>query len=86
VPPAAIVSESRSTSTEENALELAHILGPARILVVTDRYHVTRCERVFGRHFPAVEGVGVVSPPWVRTRGATREVLALGWYAVSGRL
>lgn len=86
VPPGAIVKETRSTSTEENARELAATLGPARVLVVTDRYHVLRCERVFARHFPAVEGVGVVSPPLIRARGALREVLAVGWYGLTGRL
>ena len=86
VPAPAIVTEDVSTSTEENARELAAVLGPARILVVTDRYHVLRCERVFARYFPEVGGVGVTSPPRVRARGALREVLAVGLYAVTGRL
>ncbi len=86
VPPSAIVAEDRSTSTEGNARELAGVLGPARVLVVTDRYHVLRCERVFGRYFREVDGVGATSPAWVRTRGAFREVLAVGLYAATGRL
>ncbi len=86
VPASAIVSETRSTSTETNAAELAPVLVGARVLVVTDRYHVMRCERVFRRHFPVAEAVGVRSPPWIRARGALREVAAVALYAVTGRL
>jgi len=86
VDPARIVSEDASTSTEENAAHLARVLDADRIVVVTDAYHVFRVERVFARHFDEVHGVGVRSPPWARARGALREVLAVGWYAVTGRL
>jgi uncharacterized SAM-binding protein YcdF (DUF218 family) len=87
VPRDVMVLEARSTSTEENARELAAILGPStRIAVVTDAYHVFRVERVFRRHFDHVEGVGVVSPAAVRARGALREVGAIGWYLLTGRL
>lgn len=82
-----IVVEDRSTSTEENAAYLAEELGAdVPIVVVTDGYHVFRVERVFGHHFDDVRGVGVRSPWWIRTRGALREVAAIGWYAVTGRL
>lgn len=86
VPREVMVLEARSTSTEENASELHALIGDARVLVVTDRYHVVRCTRVFGRWFPGPAGVGVVTSPGVRVRGALREVLALGWYAATGRL
>lgn len=82
-----IVVEARSTSTEENAAFLAEELGAdVPIVVVTDGYHVFRVERVFGHHFEDVRGVGVRSPWFVRARGALREVAALGYYAVTGRL
>ncbi|MEQ1564582.1 MAG: YdcF family protein [Myxococcota bacterium] len=86
VPEAAIVREERSTSTEENAAALREVLGDVPIVVVTDRYHVLRCERVFGRYFAEVEVVGAVSPPVVRWRGAVREVAAVVYYAARGRL
>jgi uncharacterized SAM-binding protein YcdF (DUF218 family) len=86
VPRDVMLREERSTSTEENASELFEMLGDVHLVVVTDRYHVLRCERVFGRYFSDVQVVGSVSPRWTRMRGALREVLALGFYAVLGRL
>lgn len=86
VPPAAIVSEAASTSTEENAQQIAAVLGDVPVLVVTDRYHVTRCRRVFGRYFTRVEVVGAVSPLQVRAAGSMREVLAIAYYVVRGRM
>ncbi|MCB9762483.1 MAG: YdcF family protein [Alphaproteobacteria bacterium] len=85
VPRRAILLEDRSTSTEENARNAATIAGP-RVLVVTDAYHVARAERVFGRYFDEAVGVGSVGPLDARTRGALREVAAIGWYGVRGRL
>ena len=38
------------------------------------------------RHFAEAGGAGSVGMVWPRARGALREVGALGWYAVSGRL
>jgi len=87
VPDSAIVLESRSTSTEENAAFARAILGhDARVLVVTDRFHVFRARRVFARHFEDVDAVGCVSAPWPRIRGALREVIAVASYAATGRL
>lgn len=86
VPQQAIIREERSTSTEENAALLRELLGDVSVLVVTDRYHVWRCERVFRRHFSQADAVGTTSPPWIRARGALREVFAIGWYAARGRL
>lgn len=86
VPRDAMVAEASSTSTEENARDLRGVVGSARVLVVTDRYHVVRCRRVFARWFPEVEAVGVETSPVVRARGALREVLAVGWYGLRGRL
>ncbi len=87
VPEDAIVLEERSTSTEENAREAAAQLGAgARVLVVSDAYHVTRAARVFGRHFAEVDGAGALGPPSQRVRGALREVAALLIYGALGRL
>lgn len=87
VPSTVMFLEDRSTSTEENARFAAELLGAdARIVVVTDTYHVFRAERVFGRVFAEANGSGSVAAPWVRTRGALREVLAVGKYGLGGRL
>jgi uncharacterized SAM-binding protein YcdF (DUF218 family) len=86
VPESAMILESASTSTEENA-RLAALHTPARsVLVVSDAYHVFRVRRVFARHFEVVEATGSTTHPWPRLRGALREVAAVGWYAVRGRL
>lgn len=82
----AIVLEERSTSTEENAREAAALVEGRRVLVVTDAYHVFRAERVFRRYFDEVRGIGSLGPTPARTRGALREVLAVGAYALLGRL
>lgn len=86
VPDTAIVMETTSRNTEQNALHIQRILGDARVLVVTDRYHAFRCGRVFGRYFDDVETVGVVGTPWPRAWGAVREVAAVAWYGLTGRL
>ena len=87
VPADRIITEATSTSTEENALHLAAIVGPETdILLVTDTYHVWRARRVFLRSFDDVSAVGATSPWPVRLRGASREVVAILWYAISGRL
>lgn len=79
--------EARSTSTEANAAEAAALLGAqAHVLVVTDGYHTLRAGRVFARHFAVADATGVTPSPWPRARGAAREVLAVGWYGVRGRL
>jgi uncharacterized SAM-binding protein YcdF (DUF218 family) len=87
VPRSALVLETRSTSTDENARFAAEAIAGRRVVVVTDAYHVLRSERVFARHFEEVHVVGTVSPRWwARTQGALREVVALVGYAVRGRL
>ena len=84
VPEEALILEEHSTSTEENASELADVLGDVSILVVTDGYHVFRTERVFRRHFSQVRVVGSQPGQRLRVRGALREVLAVGAYSVRG--
>ena len=87
LPEAAIVLEEKSTSTEENARFAAEILGgEARVLVVSDAYHVFRCERVFRRHFRSARGSGSSGLPAARAKGAMREVVAVLAYGALGRL
>ena len=87
VPRTALVLETRSTSTDENARFAAEAIAGRRVVVVTDAYHVLRSERVFARHFEEAHVVGTVSPRrWARMQGALREVVALAGYAVTGRL
>jgi len=87
VPRTAMVLETRSTSTDENARFAAEAIAGRRVVVVTDAYHVLRSERVFARHFEEAHVVGTVSPRWwPRLQGALREVVAIAGYAVKGRL
>ncbi len=87
VPESALVLEDRSTSTEENARFAAELIGNgARIVVVSDAYHIFRSERVFRRYFAEVAGSGSIGTRSVRARGALREVLAVGIYGALGRL
>lgn len=86
VPREVMVLEEASTSTEENARLAAALTQARRVIVVSDSFHVLRCRRVFGRYFEQVHGAGSVNDPGPRARGALREVAALGWYALRGRL
>lgn len=86
VPSDAIVVEDRSTSTEENARELAALIGRRRVLVVTDSYHAWRSLRVFRRYFPDCDAIGLRPPPLGRARMALREVFVIALYAARGRL
>lgn len=87
LPLEATLLEDRSTSTEENARFAAELIGAdARVLVVSDGYHVFRCERVFGRYFREVRGSGARGRPAARARGAFREVVAVAAYGLLGRL
>ncbi len=85
VPDAAIVRESASTSTVENAECTARDTGARRVVVVTDDYHVPRARAVFARRFEQVAGHGAHNP-YVAPRARLREVVAVTWYALSGRL
>lgn len=86
VPRSAMIIEDASTSTEENARLAAQHTDAERVLVVSDAYHVFRVRRVFDRHFEEVAATGSTTHPWPRARGALREVAAVGWYAIRGRL
>tara|TARA_B100000575_G_scaffold271451_2_gene252756 strand:- start:1079 stop:1648 length:570 start_codon:yes stop_codon:yes gene_type:complete len=80
VPNRAILLESNSTSTEENARFAAQLLPNPRnlsIVVVTDGYHTWRCKRLFGRHFGTVYAAGSRPSKQLRVRGAIREVASI---------
>ncbi len=83
VPPAAILMEKTSTSTEENARFAATLGDFHHVVVVSDAWHTHRIQWVFGRYFGTVDTVGVNSPLHYRLWGAFREVLAISWYIVS---
>jgi uncharacterized SAM-binding protein YcdF (DUF218 family) len=84
VPRQNLILENRSTNTLENARNAAALLTKRRIIVVTDRYHVRRCEWMFRKYFDTVTGVGVVSPLAQRASGAFREALAYVYYMMRG--
>ncbi len=77
VPESALVRESQSTTTAENAQFAARVVDARRVLVVSDTYHVLRCEWLFGRYFEEVRGVGSTPEAWPRVRFALREVGAV---------
>ena len=79
--------EDSSTSTEENAgFTKEHYPEIDNILLVSDAYHIFRSERVFGRYFENVDGIGAISQFETRVVGGLREVLAVSLYFVQGRL
>ena len=80
VPDSAMILESKSTSTAENSRFSRALVDFNRIVVVTDSYHVRRCEWLFGKYFGEVRGVGVAAPWPYRARGAFREALAYAYY------
>lgn len=87
VPAAAIILEDRSTSTEENAaFAAARLGGQTSVLIVTDAWHTHRTQRVFARYFAVADTLGVDATMQRRPRGALREVVALIYYALRGRV
>ena len=85
--PNVFVLEKSSKSTEENAEYAKGVLPNSKsVLVVSDSYHILRSEKVFGRYFENVEGVGRVPIPSVRIKGSLRELAALLAYWYQGRL
>jgi uncharacterized SAM-binding protein YcdF (DUF218 family) len=84
----AIELEERSRTTDENALEVARMLGSRErtILLVTDAYHVPRSVRLFRRHFATVAGHGVRDTSLSRVKNALREACVLTAYLAQGKL
>lgn len=74
VPDDAMILEERSTSTAENARFARALTDARRVLIVTDGFHATRAALVFAREFDEVAVSPVTAGPWVRTKGALREV------------
>ncbi len=86
VPAHHLLIEDQSTSTEENARFASQQPHIENVVVVSDAWHTFRVGRVFGRYFPRVATVGVDSPWAYRAPGAMREVAAIAYYAMRGRL
>ncbi len=80
--------EERSTTTEENAKEVAAKLADRgrSVLVVTDAYHVPRSVRLFRKHFTNVAGHGVPDTSLSRAKNALREAGVLVVHLARGRL
>lgn len=88
VPASAIILEANSRSTEENGIEVAHLMranGWQDAVLVSDDYHLWRARWMFER-----QGVKVWPSPAQITDhsltlrdeavAVTREILALGWF------
>ncbi len=86
VPESALLLEEESSSTAGNARCAARLIEARRVLLVTDSYHVPRARRLFGRYFEHVEVAPVQGPFASRFRNALREVLALVYNLLLGRL
>lgn len=85
--PTQIVLEERALSTEDNAREVAALLGPdCAVLVVTDAYHVPRSVKLFRKHFAKVAGQGVADASFSRAKNALREACVLVVYLARGAL
>ncbi len=82
VPRAALVLETNSRSTAENARFARRLTRARRVLIVTDSYHVYRARWVFRQHFESVDAVGSLAPLGSRAAGAIREVAAVIVYRV----
>ncbi len=90
VPDEAILREDRSHSTEENALHTAQLLPAARVVVVSDSYHLLRAGILFRNHGFDVQLAGVGperSLSWQHyLNSVMREALALQWQFVKDLL
>lgn len=87
LPEESVVLEERSTSTRENAQYAARIVGAdARVLVVTDAYHVFRARRVFAQWFAGAEAAGVPPAEEALVHALPRELFAVLIYGVRGDL
>ncbi len=75
IPSTALVCEPTARTTAENAARTAQLGLGQRVLVMTDDFHVARCDVLFGRHFSEVCVVGCRSPH--RFRLGLRETLAV---------
>src|SRR5262249_53711062 len=87
IPRASIVLEDQATSTFESAWRCRDILrqrGWSRVLIVTDRYHLTRALLAFRSVGIRTVGSAVPGKPARRLRRRLsyylRERLALAWY------
>jgi uncharacterized SAM-binding protein YcdF (DUF218 family) len=92
VPESAILLESRATSTAESARWVSEILrqrGITSAIIVSDSYHLARTHWLFARQgittypSPAQATTGRLSTRNFLTFG-TREILAWGWYWLTG--
>ena len=86
VPANAIALEGTSHSTWENATGTWELHPYRQVLVVTEHYHAYRSRRVFRRVGFTADVDSVASNPQASWIGALREVGALGYYALHGRL
>jgi uncharacterized SAM-binding protein YcdF (DUF218 family) len=80
-----IILEEKSTSTEENARFSARLLaGHTAIVVVSDTYHLFRCQRVFRCYFSRVSGLSAPTP--IHLKMIVRELIVLFFYGWRGYL
>jgi uncharacterized SAM-binding protein YcdF (DUF218 family) len=81
LPPHATVLEIRSRDTEENARYTRELIGDRAVLIVTDAYHVLRCELTFRPHFSRVAVIAAPRHGRPPVAATTRELAALAVHA-----
>jgi uncharacterized SAM-binding protein YcdF (DUF218 family) len=91
VPPAAILLEETSRSTEENALESGRIMaerGWQTAVIVSDQYHMYRAQRIFSDTGLTVyaSGAQISPPPGEYVVWMVRELVAINWYVLKNAL
>jgi len=87
IPRRDLLLEEDSKSTEQNASETAALYPDIKkVILVSDSYHIFRAERVFRKYFQDVQGSGRIPEMNVRIPGAFRELLAIPYYFIKGRI
>lgn len=82
VPYNAILLETNSRSTEENAMEVKKVMQAhdlETVLVVTQGYHIFRSHLLFSKYDIPHSLSPVPDDPYPRHRSIVREVMALHW-------
>ncbi|MGR3541430.1 MAG: YdcF family protein [Hasllibacter sp.] len=77
LPPAAVLAETRSTTTWENVALALPLIAGREVLIATERWHLPRALMIARRHGLTARGAPCRPGPWPqRLRGGAREAPA----------
>lgn len=93
VPPSAVVAETNSRNTAENAeatIQILRELGAKRAIIVTNWWHARRCYSCFVSHAPEItflsvpvdEGLDELLPRWSETPMVFKEYMKITAYCL----